>query len=78
MNADLIVFPEMWSNGYESLFEGYYLENKEIVTFYKSRTITKGEPTYTDYILESEIPDGYQTLDGSDLKQYRYKEKCGK
>lgn len=31
MNADLIVFPEMWSNGYESLFEGYYLENKEII-----------------------------------------------
>ena len=54
------------------------LENKEMVTFYKSRTITKGEPTYTDYILESEIPDGYQKLDGSDLKQYRYKEKCGK
>ena len=32
MGADLIVFPEMWSNGYESLFEGYYLDNKDIIT----------------------------------------------
>ena len=32
MGADLIVFPEMWSNGYESLFEGNYLDNKDIIT----------------------------------------------
>lgn len=29
MNADLIVFPEMWSNGYEMLFDGYYCDNKD-------------------------------------------------
>lgn len=32
MNADLIVFPEMWSNGYETLFDGDYLDNKKIIT----------------------------------------------
>ena len=32
MGADLIVFPEMWNNGYESLFEGNYLDNKDIIT----------------------------------------------
>ena len=29
-------------------------------------------------MLESEIPEGYTKLDGSELVQYRYHEKCGK
>lgn len=31
-NADLVVFPEMWSNGYELLFDGEYLNNKDLIT----------------------------------------------
>ena len=46
-------------------------------TMYTSRTITY-TPIYTDYILESEIPEGYQRVIGSELIQYRYREKCGK
>lgn len=47
-------------------------------TYYKSRDIIQGEPSYTDYILENEMPDGYQKVIGSDKIQYRYKEKCAK
>ena len=47
-------------------------------TYYKSRDIIQGEPSYTDYILESEMPSGYQKVIGSDKIQYRYKEKCAK
>lgn len=55
------------------------LVEKEIeVTYYKSRTVIKGEPLYTEYMLESELPEGYTVLDGSEKTQYRYKEKCGK
>ena len=46
-------------------------------TFYISRSITYN-PVYTDYILESEIPEGYTRVNGSELIQYRYREKCGK
>lgn len=47
-------------------------------TYYKSRDIIQGEPSYTDYILENEMPNGYQKVIGSDKIQYRYKEKCAK
>ncbi len=47
------------------------------VTYYKSRTIDK-KLIYTDYILESNMPDGYQKLDGSEITQYRYRTKCVK
>ena len=49
-------------------------ENK---TYYQSRTISYN-PNYTDYILESEIPEGYTKVAGSEIKEYRYREKCGK
>ncbi len=32
MGADLIVFPEMWNNGYDTLFKGNYLDNKDKIT----------------------------------------------
>lgn len=55
------------------------LVEKEIeVTYYKSRTVTKGEPFYTEYMLESELPSGYTILEGSEATQYRYREKCSK
>ncbi len=54
------------------------VDKQETVTYYQSRTITKGTPTYTDYILESEIPSGYQKVPNSELVQYRYREKCSK
>ncbi len=44
-------------------------------TYYLSRTIDK-VTDYTDYILESEIPEGYQKLSGSEKIEYRYREKC--
>ena len=47
------------------------------VTFYTSRSISYN-PIYTDYILESEIPEGYKKVEGSEIVQYRYREKCGK
>lgn len=53
-------------------------KHQEEVTYYRFRTITKGEPLYTDYILESEMPDGYAKVIGSEITQYRYREKCGK
>lgn len=31
-NADLIIFPEMWSNGYDSLFDGEYIKNNQNIT----------------------------------------------
>ena len=46
-------------------------------TYYQSRTISYN-PVYTSYILESEIPSGYTKVDGSEIKEYRYREKCGK
>jgi len=46
--------------------------------YYSASEITVEEPSYTDYILESEMPDGYKKLEGSELTQYRYKEKCMK
>ena len=46
-------------------------------TYYQSRTITNNI-TYTDYMLESELPSGYTKLDNSELVQYRYREKCSK
>lgn len=46
-------------------------------TYYQSRPISKNI-VYTDYLLESELPDGYKKLDGSEIIQYRYREKCGK
>lgn len=49
-----------------------YTEN---VTYYSSREIKKNL-VYTDYILESEMPSGYQKLAGSEVTQYRYREKC--
>ena len=49
-------------------------ENK---TYYQSRTISYN-PIYTDYILESDIPSGYTKVDGSEITEYRYREKCGK
>lgn len=49
-----------------------YTEN---VTYYSSREIKKNL-VYTDYILESEMPTGYQKLAGSEVTQYRYREKC--
>ena len=53
---------------------------QELVNFvyYTSRTITKGETIYTDYILESEMPEGYQKVVGSEVTQYRYRDKCSK
>lgn len=52
------------------------ITSKVTTTYYKSRDIIQGEPSYTDYILENEMPDGYQKVVGSDKIQYRYKEKC--
>ena len=49
-----------------------YTEN---VIYYSSREIKKNL-VYTDYILESEMPTGYQKLAGSEITQYRYREKC--
>ena len=46
-------------------------------TYYQSRSIDTNV-TYTDYMLESELPEGYIKLDGSEITEYRYKEKCGK
>ncbi len=46
-------------------------------TYYQSRPITKNL-VYTDYILESEMPEGYQKLNGSERVEYRYREKCEK
>lgn len=46
-------------------------------TYYQARTINKNT-VYTDYILESEMPEGYKKLDGSEIVQYRYREKCVK
>ncbi|MBQ8891903.1 MAG: hypothetical protein IJ068_03455 [Bacilli bacterium] len=47
------------------------------ITFYVSRSVSYN-PIYTDYILESEIPEGYTKVNGSEIVQYRYREKCGK
>lgn len=47
-------------------------------TYYYSRQINKGELIYTNYILESEMPSGYQKLSGSEKTQYRYREACSK
>ena len=46
-------------------------------TMYKARVVNHNLK-YTDYILESEIPAGYTKVNGSELTQYRYREKCGK
>ena len=48
------------------------------VTYYKSREIIRNAPTITDYILESEMPDGYTKVPNSETKQYRYRTKCVK
>lgn len=47
------------------------------ITYYQSRTITNNV-TYTDYMLESELPTGYAKVIGSDRVEYRYREKCSK
>lgn len=47
-------------------------------TYYQSRDIIKSETSYTDYILENEMPEGYQKLSGSETTQYRYREACTK
>jgi len=54
------------------------VETETKVTYYKFRTVSKGEPLYTGYILESEMPEGYTKLPGSETTQYRYRENCGK
>lgn len=46
-------------------------------THYQTRTVNYNK-IYTDYILENEIPNGYVKIDGSEITQYRYREKCGK
>lgn len=46
-------------------------------TYYQSRTITNNV-TYTDYMLESELPEGYAKVVGSERVEYRYREKCSK
>ena len=46
-------------------------------TYYQSRTITNNV-TYTDYMLESELPSGYAKVVGSERVEYRYREKCSK
>lgn len=47
------------------------------VTYYRSRTITQ-KTLYTDYILESNMPDGYTKLEGSERTEYRYRNACVK
>jgi len=54
------------------------VKTQEEVTYYRFRTVTYGDPLYTDYILESEMPDGYTKVIGSEITQYRYREKCTK
>ena len=49
-----------------------------VKTYYQSRNIMLSDPIYTDYILENEMPEGYQKVNGSEMVQYRYREKCGK
>lgn len=58
----------------------YQDTTEEIVkkTYYSAREIFKGETEYTDYILESEMPEGYQKVPGSEVIQYRYREVCTK
>ena len=51
------------------------IEKQQTVTYYQTRTVTSN-PIYTDYILESEIPSGYTKVAGSELIQYRYRQKC--
>ena len=51
------------------------VEKQQTVTYYQTRTVTSN-PIYTDYILESEIPSGYTKVAGSELVQYRYRQKC--
>ena len=46
-------------------------------TYYQSRLISKNI-LYTDYILESEMPEGYTKLPNSEKIEYRYREKCVK
>ena len=53
------------------------ITNNVTRTYYQTRTVNHNI-VYTDYILESEIPDGYKKVEGSELIQYRYREKCGK
>jgi len=60
----------------------YYKYRDTVITnvvkvYYKSRTINRNTD-YTDYILESDMPDGYTKLNGSEIVQYRYREKCVK
>ena len=61
----------------------YYRYKDEVsvettTTFYRSRSVVYNEPSYTNYILESEMPEGYQKLSNSEITQYRYREKCSK
>ena len=49
----------------------------ETKTYYQSRTINQNI-SYTDYILESNMPEGYTKLPGSERVEYRYREKCDK
>ena len=51
------------------------VEKQQTVTYYQTRTVTSN-PIYTDYILESQIPSGYTKVVGSELVQYRYRQKC--
>ena len=46
-------------------------------TYYQARTIQKNV-VYTGYVLESEMPEGYTKLAGSEKVEYRYREKCDK
>ena len=53
------------------------VEEEVETIYYQSRTVNK-KTVYTDYILESEIPEGYTKLKNSEITQYRYREKCNK
>ena len=46
-------------------------------TYYQARVINRNT-LYTDYMLENELPEGYQILEGSSKTEYRYRLKCVK
>ncbi len=60
---------------------GYSYEEKTTTkeTYYRSRSVsthyTDGSTEYTDLMLESELPEGYVKLDGSEQVQYSYRLK---
>lgn len=67
---------------YHSTQTTYHYEElvTQSVTYYRSRTKTiqevQGESTYTDYMLESELPNGYTKVAGSEKTEYSYKLKA--